>query len=314
MTEKQKVLKATHSGDLKIGDIAIRCAVLEDGTRVLAREGLLRAIGRTGNPKKGELFQLPTFLRADNLKPFIEQDLISSSNPILFKPISGGTLSRLSYGYKAEILPLVCNVFLDAADANVLRSTQRHIYQRCKILMRGFAVVGITALVDEATGFQYVRDKLALQEIVNKYLDKNLQPWTKTFDEEFYERLFYLRGWQYKPLSVKRPMLVAQLTIDLVYQRIAPGVLTELRKRAPRDDKGRLKYPMNRYFTPDFGHPKLREHISNVTTLMKASSTWTNFYRLLQRALPKYGDTLEIPFPDDDEEVSGADGGRDGKH
>src|SRR5262249_24715349 len=78
--------KATHFREPKIGNKVIPCSVLEDGTRVLAREGVLRAIGRTGNPKSKrgdeEVFDVPIFLRAENLKPFITDDLISSSKPL----------------------------------------------------------------------------------------------------------------------------------------------------------------------------------------------------------------------------------------
>ena len=41
--------------------------------------------------------------------------------------------------------------------------------------MRGFAQVGIAALVDEATGYQEVRDRKALQAILDAFLVKNLR-------------------------------------------------------------------------------------------------------------------------------------------
>ena len=79
-----------YVGILKIGkDVEIDCAVLEDGTRVLSRAGFVRAIGRTGKVKGGAEYEpeskLPVFLGADNLKPFVDNDLSSNSNPIFFK-------------------------------------------------------------------------------------------------------------------------------------------------------------------------------------------------------------------------------------
>jgi hypothetical protein len=40
-----------------LGDKVIPCYVLEDGTRILARDGFLKAIGRVGKPKsrRGDL-------------------------------------------------------------------------------------------------------------------------------------------------------------------------------------------------------------------------------------------------------------------
>lgn len=292
-----RTLRATHSGDLKIGDITIRCAVLEDGTRIVAREGFLRAIGRTGNPKKGELFKLPTFLRAANLKPFIGEDLVNSSNPLLFTPISGGGASRVSYGYRAELLPLVCNVFLDAHEAKVLLKSQTHIFERSKILMRGFAIVGITALVDEVTGYQEVRDRIALQAILDRFLLKELAAWAKRFPDEFYREMFRLRGWQWER-GVKRPRLVGYYTNDLVYERLAPGLLEELQARNPKDERGHRKRKHHQWLTEDVGHPALAQHLYAVIGFMRAASSWDQFYRLMQRAYPKLNTTMLLPMPD----------------
>lgn len=167
-----------------------------------------------------------------------------------------------------------------------------------EILVRSFAKVGIIALVDEATGYQEIRDRLALQKILEMYIAKELRPWIKTFQDEFYEQLFRLREWQYRPLSVKRPSVIGKITNDLIYKRLAPGVLEELRKITPRDEKGRTKHRYFQRLTENIGHPKLREHLASVTTLMKASPNWAMFYRLIQRALPQYGKTLELPFTD----------------
>src|SRR5688572_27783532 len=41
--------RATHSGELKLGNTTIPCAVLEDGTRVLTQVEMMNALGR--NPK-----------------------------------------------------------------------------------------------------------------------------------------------------------------------------------------------------------------------------------------------------------------------
>lgn len=42
--------------------------------------------------------------------------------------------------------------------------------------MRVFARVGITALVDEATGYQYDREKNELQKILKAYIAEDLLP------------------------------------------------------------------------------------------------------------------------------------------
>ncbi len=48
------------------------------------------------------------------------------------------------------------------------------------------------------------------------------------------------------------------------------------------------------------GHPRLRERLAAVIALMKASTAWDQFRRAIQRALSKYGTTLELPLNDED--------------
>lgn len=146
---KEDYPKAIRDGRLKLGGTELRCAVLEDGTRVLSRIDVLRAMGRRGKAKGGRSYEresnLPVFLSANNLMPFINNELRETSTPIYYKPIKGG---KYSIGYKAEILPLICNVFLDAEmTPDVILPNQRHIVEQCKILIRGLATVGIIPIL-----------------------------------------------------------------------------------------------------------------------------------------------------------------------
>jgi hypothetical protein len=296
----EKILKATHEADLRIGNIIIPAAVLEDRTRVLSRIGFIKAIGRTGKAKGGrqydEEFKTPVFLTASNLKPFIPKELDGNSTPIAFKTSSGNQ----ALGYKAELLPLVCGVFLDAKNAGVLLPNQEHIAEKCRILLRGFAQVGIIALIDEATGYQEIRDRRALEQILDKYLLKEHAKWAKRFPDEFYQQIFRLRGWPWRGMKVNRPSAVASYTTDFVYARLAPGVLAELERLNPID-AGRRAFKHHQWLTLDIGHPALQAHLSGIMAIMRGSTTWEHARRMIQRAYPKINTTLEIPFPDDDQ-------------
>lgn len=103
--------------------------------------------------------------------------------------------------------------------------------------------------------------------------------------------MFRLRNWSYPALvdggKPARPSVVGRYTNDLVYERIAPGVLDELRRENPTIVGGRRKSHHHRWFTTDIGHPKLKEHLASVIALMRASSGWDQFLRNMNRALPK---------------------------
>jgi hypothetical protein len=285
---------------LKINDIEIQCYVLEDETRVLSQRGLQQGIGMStsgGNyPGAQRLARL--IQRFGTKVPELNTLSARIQNPIEFQPTWGG---RTAFGYEATILADICDAVLAARKAGgLLHKNQEHIADQCEILMRGFARVGIIALVDEATGYQELRAKTALEHILKRFISQELQRWVKTFPDEFYYELFKLRHWDATDIT-KRPGVAGRITIDIVYKRLAPQVLEELQKRTPRDEKGRLKSRLFQHLTPEYGHPKLREHLWAVITLMRASNgSWSRFYDMLNRALPQYDTTLPLPLDYED--------------
>lgn len=289
--------RATHEGVLAIGDIKIPCAVLDGGKRVLTQSGVMVALGRARQAKGRAYYDadvnMPAFLTAKNLKPFITDELRVTSSQVEFISKAGAAAGR-AFGYPAELLPKVCEVFLKARDAGTLSHTQIHVARQADILMRGLAHVGITALVDEATGYQRDRAKNALAEILEKFIAKEFRAWTKTFPFEFYEQIFRLKGWPFDPSSMKSPRVLGHYTNDIVYKRLAPGVLKELRSRNPVVD-GRRKQKMFQWLTGDVGDPKLRSHLDGVIALMRVSDTWEDFVLFLRKAYPKY-ETTEMGF------------------
>ena len=184
-----KVIAGASDRPLVIGNIEIPCYVLEDETRVLSQRGVTVAIGL--NPDAG--FRMPQFMASKAISSFVSKELMPAlKSPVIFKnPVGGGN----AYGCPATLLVEVCTSILAANDAGALKQNQEHIAQRCEILIRGLATVGIIALVDEATGYQRIRAERALATILERFISKELQPWTKTFPYEFYQLIYKLKGW-----------------------------------------------------------------------------------------------------------------------
>ena len=294
----ERLPKATHDGELHIGDLTIPCAVLDDGTRVLTQEGFLIAIGRSGKPAKGrgsQVEKIAPFLDLNNLKPFVSKELADSTKPIVFQVPSGPR----AYGFKAELLPKVCEVYLKARDAGDLLKSQLKMAMACEILMRALAHVGIVALVDEATGFQYDRSRRALEEILEAFIEDELGKWVKRFPDEFYVELFRLKGLKW-PSQKNPPQYVGHWTNNLVYKRLAPGVLDELRAKTPKTPRGHRRNRFHQWLTDDVGHPKLQQHISAVIALMKSSDDWKDFEKRLNKALPKFKEMPLFAGQEDD--------------
>lgn len=289
--------KAEFYGELKIGDQLIPCAVLPDGTRVLSRRGVMKALGRTiggADYKKEEKGggKLPVFLGPSSLEPYVSDDLMKAvSEPIVYRQGKGG---GVGYGLEASALPEVCDVWLKARDAGVLSDAQLAVAKQAEVLMRGLAQVGVVALVDEATGYQNVRARNELNKILEAYISKELLPWAKRFPDIFYEELFRLNGWQYDPVSVKRPQVVGYMTDMIVYQRLPEGVLEELKALNPKNEKGQRRHKHHQLLSANIGHPHLEKHIASVVTLMRISENWTQFKGLLRKAFPKKNEQLEL--------------------
>ena len=278
--------EATNAGELSILGKHIPCAVLSDGRRVLTQQGFLEAMGRASKAKGGQGSSTGSvpFLVAKNLQPFIPLDLRQSLSPIKFRHALGYT----GYGYPAEALPRVCEVYLQARASGVLYGRQLEIANACEILLKAISTVGIVALVDEASGYQFKRAKDALAKILDAFVAKELRKWTKTFDDEYYRQLFRLRNISYEDIN-KRPAFFGHETNDYVYERLAPGLLEELKRLSPKNKGGRRSH-LHRRLTEAVGHPRLREHLSGVIALMKSSRDLQDFIERLNLAYPKYTD------------------------
>lgn len=302
-------------GELVFGDIKLPCAVLDNGKRVVSETGITLAIfgGRSGGSRRkrkaaaevGSL--LPLFLAPSQLDPYI--DKASLEGPLT--PIWYRDGRRTVLGYDAELLPAVCEIWLKAREAGSLQAQQLDKAQKAEILMRSLAKVGVIALIDEATGYQEVRKKEELQAILDAYLRKELAAWAKRFPDEFYQQIFRLRNWEWKGRGTNPPQVVAAYTKDIVYARLAPGIIGELEKRNPSDG-GKRRSKHHQWLTEEVGHPALAQHLHAVITLMRVAPSWNHFKGWLDIAHPKRGDTLQLnlmadvfPLPNATGQLSG---------
>lgn len=275
--------KATHSGVLKIGDTEIGCFVLEDGRRVISGRGLTTAIGMKGRGQGASRIANHKLIKKNENNKLS----LAIENPIKFVGKSPKGVNIPSDGYEATVLQEVCEEILKSRDNGLLTTEQDKRYAlHADILMRGFARVGIVALVDEATGYQKERAKDSLAKILESFVAKELQPYVKTFPVDYYEELFRLRGLNFPPENPRfRPQYFGLLTNDIVYERLAPGLLEDLKKKAKKDEK---KTHLHRRLTQEVGHPKLREHLASVITAMKLSDDYPDFINKLNRIHPRF--------------------------
>ena len=289
--------QAMYSGILQIGDMSFPCSVLSDQSRILTQTDFMRGMGMyySGWVAKHGPAELPHFLSFKSLKPFVDKNLGDMQSITMKYRTERGSLA---YGIKAETIPKICDVWIDAKEHGGLGSRQKQIADKALLLIRALAHVGIIALVDEATGYQEVRDRDSLHKILDLYLLAERAKWAKRFPDEFYKQIFRLRGWTWRGMRVNRPSIVGRYTNDIVWDRIEEGLHGELKRLNPKDDTGRRPAKHHQWLTEDIGHSVLQAHLNGVIALMRAAPSWDGFKRSLQRAFPKLGETIPLSLDD----------------
>lgn len=298
--QEQKKLSVTHQGKWKISDeIDIDCYVTDNKARMLSLRGTARAM----NLKGGGSGALLRNLNSQWIQPYLSDQLkewiLWASKEEIEKIDSVKGPSFIPF--EATLFVDVCKAYVQAKNDGVLKNpVQSQIADRLLLIMSAFAKVGIIAIIDEITGYQEVRERDALQKILDRFLKKEFAAWAKTFPDEFYRQIFRLKGWHYDPSSVKRPSVVGRYTNDLIYERLAPEILTELETLNPKNDKGYRKVKHHQWLTDDIGHPRLREHLYAMMGLMRAFNSWGAFYNTVNKAYPKKNQQMVLDLFDED--------------
>ena len=294
--------KIVCKGEIELGNTIIPCYVLEDGTRVLSGRGMQESLKMVDSEdgKQTAGTRLARHLGQKSLKPFIvNTNVLDHLTPIIC--YDG---EKKIHGYEATVLADICDIFLEARKNIRLGERQKVIADQCEVLMRGFARVGIIALIDEATGYQYKREASELHKILLAYISPELMPWEKRFPDEFYREIFRLNNWGYLTVNginiQNRPGCIGTWTKKYIYSVLPHCVLEALLERTERTEKGKLKYRLHQHLTRDQGIEHLNRQIISTVTLMNISDNWKEFDRLWNR---KFGQQ-ELTFEEQEDYIS----------
>lgn len=277
------VPKATHWGELKIGNKVLPCYVLENGERVFSLKGVVVGLMET------EGGQLAEYIKVKSLKPFLSKELTPAENgsiPALIKfDTSGKAFSKYALGLPIERFIDLCEAYADAleADNNTIKLTdkQRQTAMNALKFLRASAKVGIIALVDEATGYQYERAVDALQFKLKLFLEDDMRKWEKTFPDELWVEFGRLTNW--KGSLHQRPKYWGKLVMELVYDYLDPDVAHWLKNNVPTP-RGGQNY--HQWLSRQFGLKKLVEHIWMLIGMAKAC---TSMLELKERMAIQFG-------------------------
>ena len=281
-----------YEGELNLNGLIIPCYVLENGTRVLSGRGMqsaLKMVDETEDNKPTSGARLSRYLTQKTLKEFIYKDKEEGH----FEPLICYKGDAKINGFEATVLADICDGFLEARKSIHLSPRQQIIADQCEILIRGFARVGIIALVDEATGYQYDREKDELQKILKAYISEELLAWEKRFPDEFYREIFRLNNWGFTVSQINaRPGIIGTWTKKYIYSVLPKGVLSALLDKTPRNEKGKLTKKLHQSLTREQGIEHLNKQIISTVAIMGISDNWKQFDKFWNK---KFGQQ-ELPF------------------
>lgn len=179
--------------------------------------------------------RLVRYLNQKTLETFIYKDKSLDH----YNPIECYKGNQKINDYEATILADICEAFLEARNNINLSTRQKIIADQCEILIRGFARVGIVALIDEATGYQYESERFELQKILTAYVSEEILKWQLTFRDDFYKEIFRLWDLPFIPKYIKnKPSFIGKLTIKYIYDQMPRGVIEKVKENIGKTEMG----------------------------------------------------------------------------
>ena len=300
VTNVKKAILGSPDKLLTLGERKIQCYVLEDGTAVLSGRGMQDAL----NLGQSHGAKLTHLINQKSVKSLIDSDLaMVLENPIRFtRPGRGGVVAK---GFEATTLTKLCRVILTARRKGLLDDSEYllRIADECELIVAAFSDVGIIATIYEITGYEKIKEIDVYQKYVEKFIKKEYAAWIKRFPIRFFELMSDLKGWQYEKNKTKYYPAMGHVINDVIYKRLAPNILNELKKVNPvHEDTGLRKVKHHQWLTDEIGIPALAEHLIGVMALATANNDWRKFYSQLNRVYPLQNNPQLYLFPPEDED------------
>ena len=264
----EEVPRSVFRGPLAIGGVGFEGHVLSDGRRVLGQAGVVEAF--TGQADPSDLARV--------LRKLPDHERRSADVPtVAFGPARGSGTQR---GYDAVSLVDVTDLFLSARAAGPMKKQPARAAAVSESIVRAAATVGITGLVDEATGYAKVRAKQSAQWAIQASIAEDIGAWASRFPKDFWVELARLDGvtsWNHPPLGWARYVVL------FVYDAIDPDVGRELRRSA--DDPGFR--PTVRQWLEDVGRQRIDSRMASVVSAMRACPDMDAFGAAFAKVLQK---------------------------
>lgn len=276
--------KISHFGSFELlPNVVFECAVLKDERRVLIQKKMTKAIGFQGNTRN---LRFDTFLKKIGLNYLIYKS--KTESPFFEADMPNGGIAKcVSHEFFVDIV----KAGTIAAHQGKLTKHQKHIGEQCIKLSNSLIGVGLTALIDEATGYQYRRAPDALKDLYSRLICETASDWERRFHPDYYNSLCKLFGFKYGNQHKPLPSIIGKITVEWVYGAVFPNeILIEIKSRKKSEK-------LHQWLTHDGGIKLLEKQISAITTIAQSSIDYKDFQARCSQVFPIAGKQTVMVFP-----------------
>ena len=295
MNEINAITFGSEKLPLRILKIELPCFILSNKQHVITKYGLQKALGYDG---KSETWLIDFLKDIHKFNPLTTELLNNIENPILFEIKRRDGLNYTVEGIDSIAFLEACKAISIAKKDGYLNVNQLRFSKSVDTILAVANESNINNLIDVATGFEFFKEnaKDQLQRFLVENTGDTSFQWVKTFPDAFFEVLYEMQETDWIS-SNQKPQGIGKTIHEIVFSRIPNDLLEELRIGKPK-----RTYKRKGDKIQDIQHPKLKEYIISILSLLKASGyNWNIFQQLLNRAHPKNSSfTTKFPqFPED---------------
>lgn len=231
------MLKAIRRGTL-FGNID--CYIVDDnGThrRMIGVGGVRQALQAHGKGNLDRyLSRLPSEYSYLLAPPAVEVSVAKEGG--------GGTVAKC---YDAEYVSDVIAAYAEAFANGSLHPSQREMGAAAVKTSLAYQKLGIISHIDEATGYQFQRDKNELEETIKRIINYQPSTWSELWEADDVRPICELYGWSYTG-GGKIPKQMTSL-MDMIYRKgFGDVVINEIQRINPEPHHGSNHH---QYFTPE---------------------------------------------------------------
>lgn len=285
-----KIRFGQKDSPLKLGPHTLTCYILEENKRVLTINSIQRALGYEG---KSENWTVELIHKINAFTAIDTGISTAFTNAIAIEIDSKKKM--VDHAVESHYFTNLCLLIIKAKEEGYLNVAQLKYAKAALQLINAIGKSDIEELIDTATGFR--RFKSITLEYLAAYVKKQdndpAYEWVKTIPIYFIEDILEMNQLQWEDVT-RNPYALWELLNELLFSRISANLWEDLRESKPK-----RMYTRKDNKKQDIEHPKLKEYVMILHSLMKASGkNWNIFMQLLHKTYPKQKGSSKIVFAD----------------